>query len=139
ISGCGKTSVGGQMALRSAGRGDRGCEQSLRNVSFPRGGSTNLPVFLGRLLRLVHRVGQAGIAERQFRTCNGCVEKSVCGVRRGTTTFAPGHALLDRRTVAPASTRAGRQEYRARRISGSLRVVEESRGARGAYFSAKRY
>ena len=72
--------VAGCVDFRAAG-GDGGAgERCAGELPVPRRSAERVPLFLGRFLRLVYRVGEAGAAKRGQRARYSRVAQSVCGV-----------------------------------------------------------
>src|SRR6266849_7378928 len=95
------------MAVQPAGDHCQHNQERTRNLPFSRSRAEYLSFLLGRFLRLVHRVGEAGAAEREPRESDCGVAKSVCRFRAGAAVATSFHAVPYTGTMASTSPKRG--------------------------------
>src|SRR5216684_2693910 len=113
------------MAVFATGGDDRFGERGAAELSVPRSGAGCVPIFLGRFLRLVYRMGEAGTAERGERAGCGGLAEPVCGSGCGIALAASVHAVHYRRAVAPIAAARRSEIHRAGCVSRSADGVEK--------------
>ena len=100
--------AGRPLDFFAPGAGDGHGQRCSGKLSLPRSGARHLSLFLGRLLRLVHRMGEAGDGRCQPEDGTGVLAQSLRRVRGGAAPAASVHALPHRGVVAPSATTCGR-------------------------------
>src|ERR1700738_2212287 len=113
------------MAVFTTGRDDQPGERGAAELSLPRSGAGCLSVFLGRFLRLVHRMGETGTAERRQRARGGGLAEPICGSGWGVALAASVHAVHHRRVVAPIAAAPRSEVHCAGCVSRSIYGVEK--------------
>ena len=102
-----EVSLAGPLDFFAAGGNHRHRKRRAREFPLSRSGARRLPLLLGRLLRLVHRVDQAGDCGYGSKHCRAGVAQSICNAGGGTAAAASVHALPDRGVVASAAATRG--------------------------------
>src|SRR6266849_4218553 len=94
------------MAVQPAGDHFQHNQERTRNLPFSRSRAEYLSFLLGRFLRLVYRVGEAGAAEREPRESDCGLAEPVRSIRCGAATAASVHAISNGGALAPVASEA---------------------------------
>ena len=104
----------GSLDFLAARRSRRHSGRRAGEFPFSRSGARRVSLLLGRLLRLVYRVDEAGDGGRGSRGRRAGVAKSFRGVRGSAAAAASVHAVSDRGVVASAAAAfTGKRQERA--------------------------